>query len=151
MRSRRRERVCFGPDPNALCVDFVRVRNQREHGVGQNRVGERASRLCYRNRGSRDERWRVLFFLPRRRGDTFSFCVGALRHIQGWRISSSTAIRFDEFFFRRQKRQEEQRRGREKRGEAFQQNGGMYTVREANEAIYRHRAPVRNRQSTFRR
>ena len=112
----------------------------------------RASRLCYRNRGSRDERWRVLFFLPRRRGDTFSFCVGALRHIQGWRISSSTAIRFDEFFFRRQKRQEEQRRGREKKyREAFQQNGGMYTVREANEAVYRHRAPVRNRQSTFRR
>ena len=60
--------------------------------------------------------------------------------------------RFDEFFFRRQKRQEEQRRGREKKyREAFQQNGGMHTVREANEAVYRHRAPVRNRQSTFRR
>ena len=50
------------------------------------------------------------------------------------------------------KKDKKNKDGDEKKGgEVFQQNGGMYTVREANEAVYRHRAHVRNCQSTFRR
>ena len=101
-------------------MDFVRVRNQCEHGVGQNRVEHSAQVVSAI--GTAVLATGVGAYSSFYRGDAatplvFAWALYAIYKDGGYRAPPPSDS--DEFFFWRQKRQEEQRRGREKKRRSF--------------------------------